>query len=72
MEHVNDCWQSDTSDGPYIKINDIKYKTKLIMFIDDKSRMITGFDFFLNDTAINMQSVFKKAIKTYGRPKNYL
>lgn len=69
MEHVNDCWQSDTSDGPYIKINDIKYKTKLIMFIDDKSRMITGFDFFLNDTAINMQSVFKNAIKTYGRPK---
>ena len=69
MEHVNDCWQSDTSFGPYITINNKKYRTKLIMFIDDKSRMITGFDFFLNDTAINMQEVFKTAIKTYGKPK---
>jgi hypothetical protein len=69
MANVNDCWQSDTSDGPYITIDNQKYKTKLIMFIDDKSRMIMGFDFFLNDTAINMQKVLKTAIKTYGKPK---
>lgn len=68
-ENVNDCWQSDTSDGPYITIDNQKYRTKLIMFIDDKSRMIMGFDFFLTDTAINMQSVFKDAIKTFGKPK---
>ena len=69
MEHVNDCWQSDTSDGPYITIEGKKYRTKLIMFIDDKSRMIMGYEFFLNDNAINMQKVFKNAIKTYGKPK---
>ena len=69
MENVNDCWQSDTSFGPYVTIENKKYRTKLIMFIDDKSRLIMGFDFFLNDNAINMQSVFKKAIKTYGKPK---
>lgn len=69
MPNVNDCWQSDTSDGPYIMIDDKKYRTKLIMFIDDKSRMIMGYDFFLNDTAINMQKVLKIAIKTYGKPK---
>ncbi|MCM1197228.1 MAG: DDE-type integrase/transposase/recombinase [Roseburia sp.] len=69
MEHINDCWQSDTSDGPYLTINKQKYRTKLIMFIDDKSRMIMGFDFFLNDTAINMQKVLKIAVKTYGIPK---
>lgn len=68
-ENVNDCWQSDTSDGPYITIDKEKYRTKLIMFIDDKSRLIVGFDFFLNDTAINMQQTFKNAIKTYGKPK---
>ena len=39
------------------------------MFIDDKSRMVMGFDIFFNDTAINMQSVFKNAVKTYGIPK---
>lgn len=69
MEYVNDCWQSDTSDGPYITIDGIKKRAKLIMFIDDKSRMITGFDFFFNDNAINMQIVLKKAVKTYGIPK---
>ena len=69
MENVNDCWQSDTSDGPYIIIDKQKYRTKLIMFIDDKSRMIVGYDFFLNDNAINMQKVFMTAIKTYGKPK---
>ena len=69
MEHVNDCWQSDTSDGPYITIDGVKKRAKLIMFIDDKSRMIMGFDFFFHDTALNMQSVLKKAVKTYGIPK---
>ena len=69
MENVNDCWQADTSVGPYIKIDGVKYKTYIIMFIDDKSRLIMGYDIFLNDTAINMQQVFKNAIKTYGKPK---
>lgn len=69
MEHANDCWQADTSVGPYLKIDGVKYKTYIIMFIDDKSRMIMGYDIFFNDTAINMQHVFKNAIKTYGKPK---
>lgn len=69
MEHVNDCWQSDTSDGPYIEENGEKRRAKLIMFIDDKSRMITGYDFFYNDNAINMQKVLKQAVKKYGIPK---
>lgn len=69
MDCVNACWQSDTSVGPYIKIDGIKYKTYIIMFIDDKSRLIMGYDIFFNDTAINMQKVFKTAIKTYGKPK---
>lgn len=69
MENVNDCWQADTSYGPYIKIGDKKYRTYIIMFTDDKSRLIMGYDIFLNDNAINMQKVFKNAIKTYGKPK---
>lgn len=69
MENVNDCWQADTSVGPYIILDGVKYKTYIIMFIDDKSRLIMGYDIFLNDTAINMQKVFKNAIKTYGKPK---
>lgn len=69
MEHVNDCWQADTSTGPYLVIDHKKYRTYIIMFIDDKSRMIMGFDVFLEDNALNMQKVFKNAVKTYGKPK---
>ena len=69
MEHVNLCWQADSSVGPYLKIDEKKYKTYIIMFIDDKSRLIMGFDIFFNDNAINMQKVLKNAIKTYGKPK---
>lgn len=69
MEYVNTCWQADTSFGPYLLIEKKKYRTYIIMFIDDKSRMIMGFDIFLEDNAINMQSVFQNAMKTYGKPK---
>lgn len=69
MEYANDCWQSDTSHGPIISIDGKKYKTYLIMFIDDASRLIVGSGFFLNDNAVNMQIVFKKAVAKYGIPK---
>jgi len=69
MEHASDCWQADTSHGPVIKINGKKVHTYLVQIIDDASRLIVGCQFFLNDNAINFQSVFKQAIKTYGIPK---
>lgn len=69
QEYPNDCWQSDTSSGPYIVINNKKVKTYLISIIDDESRLIVGHGFFYNDTGINMQTVLKEAIKKYGIPK---
>jgi putative transposase len=69
MAFANDCWQSDTSHGPVIKINGIKRHTFLISFIDDASRLILHGEFFFNDNAVNMQLVFKKAIAKYGLPK---
>ncbi|MBC2580735.1 DDE-type integrase/transposase/recombinase [Clostridium sp. DJ247] len=69
MEFANDCWQSDTSHGPIIKINGQKKKTFLITFIDDASRLILHGEFFFYDNAVNMQIVFKKAISKYGIPK---
>ena len=47
MEHANDCWQADTSHGPYILINGKKVLTYLIAIIDDASRMIVGANFSL-------------------------
>lgn len=69
MEFANDCWQGDTSHGPIIKIDGKKVQTYLIQLIDDASRLIVGYKFFLNDNALNFQLVLKQAIKTYGVPK---
>lgn len=69
MEFANDCWQSDTSHGAIIKVNGQKRQTFLITFIDDASRLITHGEFFFNDNAVNMQTVFKKSISKYGIPK---
>ena len=68
-EYPNDVWQGDTTYGPYITIEGKKYRTYLIHFIDDNSRLIVGRGFYLNDNAINVQKTLKKAIKTYGIPK---
>lgn len=69
MEFANDCWQGDTSHGPIITIDGKKVQTYLIQLIDDASRLIVGYQFFLNDNAVNFQIVLKQAIKTYGVPK---
>lgn len=39
------------------------------MFLDDASRFIVGYGFFFEDNELNMQQVFKMAIKQYGKPK---
>lgn len=67
--YPNDTWQADTSYGPYIVMGDKKYRTYLIHFIDDNSRLVVGHGFYLSDSAINVQKVFKEAISTYGIPK---
>lgn len=69
MEYANDCWQSDTSHGPYIMIDGKNRKTYLIMIIDDASRLIVGAKFFLFDNGTNMQLVLKQAVSKYGVPK---
>jgi len=68
-DYPNDSWQSDTSTGPYIKVDGKSKRVYLIMIIDDTSRLIVGYDFFFEDKAINMQKVLKSAIKKYGIPK---
>lgn len=69
FEHPNDSWQSDTSSGPYLIIKGKKYKTYIIAFIDDHSRMIVGCKAYFSDTAVNMQKTLKEAVLAYGVPK---
>jgi len=69
MECANDCWQADSSVGPTIKIDGTSHKTYMISIIDDASRLITHIQIFLNDNAINVQKVLRRAIAKYGVPK---
>ena len=69
MEYANDCWQSDFSRGPVIKIAGKKHQTFLISFIDDASRMLLHSQFYLADNAVNMQDSFRQAIAKFGVPK---
>lgn len=69
MKYANDLWQIDTSHGPFIIIDGKKYKTYLIAIIDDASRMIVGYGFYLADNAVNVQLTLKEAILKYGVPK---
>lgn len=69
FEHPNDSWQTDTTHGPYIVIKGNKYKTYIVVFIDDHSRMVVGAKAYFRDTALNMQELFKESIRRYGVPK---
>ena len=68
LEYANDCWQADSSVGPFIKVNGKKKQTWLICFLDDASRLVTHAEFFFNDNSVNMQLVLKKAIQKHGLP----
>ena len=69
MEFANDCWQADTSRGPIINIGGTKTQTFLDAFIDDASRVITHWQFYTSDNAVNMQDSFRQGIAKFGIPK---
>ena len=69
FEHANDCWQADTTVGPTIAVDGRHRKTYLIAFIDDASRLLVHGELFFEDTALNMQKAFQKAILKFGVPR---
>ncbi|AOZ77269.1 integrase [Clostridium pasteurianum DSM 525 = ATCC 6013] len=69
FEFSNECWQSDVSVGPYLTIEDKKFKTYIIAFLDDSSRVIVGCKAFFKDDLLSLMSVFKDAVASKGIPK---
>jgi IS30 family transposase len=61
-ENINDQWHIDWSIDPLTK-------KKLLAIIDDKSRFIVFAGLFTQATAENSAIGLKKAIITYGKPK---
>ncbi|WPC39760.1 DDE-type integrase/transposase/recombinase [Clostridium sp. JS66] len=69
FEYANECWQSDVSVGPYLTIQGRKYKTYIIAFLDDASRLIVGCKVFFKDDLLSLMAVFKDAVASKGIPK---
>ena len=69
FEFPNDCWQSDCSVGPYLTIDGKKYKTYIIAFLDDSSRLILSCKAFYSDNLVSLLHVFKDAVAKRGIPK---
>jgi transposase InsO family protein len=69
MEFANDCWQTDASSGPVIRLEGKKTQTYLFALIDDASRHLLHTQFYTSENAINMQDSFRQAIAKFGVPK---
>lgn len=70
-EHINEVWYGDTSHTCYLLHEGKKKKAYLIALLDDASRMIVGYDLFLEDNYLNLMQVMKSAIIKYGVPKMF-
>lgn len=69
MPHINDLWQIDTTHGPFLTLQGRKRKVYIIAIIDDASRLLVGYGVYLEDNALNVQDTLRRAILTYGLPK---
>lgn len=69
LPYANDCWQSDTSAGPYITVDGKKRRTHLIAFLDDASRCIVHAEYSFSETYPAIEAAFKKAVLKRGAPK---
>lgn len=62
LPHPNDLWHTDWSFDPFTG-------KQLSVYIDDRTRLITGFGLFKGATANNSLALLKSAIAEFGKPK---
>lgn len=71
-EHANDMWQSDTTGGVWLPdpLNRAQVKqTRLILFIDDATRVITHAEFYWDEQLPSLIDCFRKALLKRGRSR---
>lgn len=69
--YANDLWQGDVSHGVWLRdpANPAKAKkTKLIVFIDDATRICTHAEFYFDEQLPSLLDCFGKALLKRGRP----
>lgn len=70
MQYANQLWQADTMYGPYVKNDAGKpIQTRLIVFLDDASRVICHGEFFFAENVVSLMQVIKKAFYKRGIPE---
>jgi putative transposase len=62
LPNPNDLWHTDITYDPYTQ-------KQLMVYIDDKTRLVTGFGLFPRATSENSISLLKAGITAYGKPK---
>lgn len=69
-EHRNQLWQADLKYGPYLLDPDSgkMYRTYLLAFIDDATRLVTYAAFFRAQREFQLELAFKWAVLRYGLP----
>jgi putative transposase len=70
-KHVNDLWQGDATPGvwlPHPRDPKRKILTKLILWIDDVSRLVVHAEFFFDEKLPRMERTLKVALLRRGRP----
>jgi len=73
--YANDLWHGDTSHGVYLRDPDDPNrakKTKLIVFIDDASRICTHGEYYFDEQLPKLVDCFGKALLSRGRPAQML
>ncbi len=67
-DKVNALWQTDASEGVYLRIDGKTVKTFLIAFIDDCSRLVPFAMFVLTEKFDGLRRVMKEALIRRGIP----
>jgi putative transposase len=65
LPNPNDMWHTDTTYDPFTQ-------KQLIIYIDDKTRLVTSFGVFNKATADNSIALLKSGIASYGKPKSIM
>jgi transposase InsO family protein len=69
----NTLWQSDIKYGPYLpepKNSKKKYRTYLLVIIDDATRLVVHAEFYGDQKLPVLEDGLRKAILRYGAPKS--
>ena len=65
MPNPNDMWHTDSTYDPFSQ-------KQLIVYIDDRTRLITSHGIFSRATAENSVALLKTGIASYGKPKSIM